>query len=169
MDAWDVFFDNEEDLKRAKRDQLKDVLKTLPWVAVVDKFQHWIYTHPTHTTTERSEAWKTIFAPFGNNFADWSNHQDALQNLWQKQLHIFEIPFYYIEYAMAQLGAIAVWKNYKENPKKGLQSYLDALKLGYTKTIPSIYQTAGIEFNFNADYVKSLAKFVKSELDKLDA
>jgi len=168
MDAWDVFFDNEEDLKRAKRDQLKDVLKTLPWVAVVDKFQHWIYTNPNHTATERSEAWKTIFAPFGNNFSDWTDQEDALQNLWQKQLHIFEIPFYYIEYAMAQLGAIAIWKNYKENPEQGLKKYLEALKLGYTKTIPEIYQTAGIEFNFSADYVKKLAIFVKSELEKLD-
>lgn len=167
MDAWDVFFDNEEDLKRAKRDQLKDVLKTLPWVAVVDKFQHWIYTHPNHTTIERNEAWKTIFALFGNNFSDWTDHEDALQNLWQKQLHIFEIPFYYIEYAMAQLGAIAIWKNYKENPEQGLKKYLEALKLGYTKTIPEIYQTAGIEFNFSADYVKTLVAFVKSELDNL--
>jgi len=168
MDAWDVFFDNEEDLKRAKRDQLKDVLKTLPWVAVVDKFQHWIYTHPNHTATERSQAWKTIFAPFGNNFSDWTDQEDALQNLWQKQLHIFEIPFYYIEYAMAQLGAIAIWKNYKENPEQGLKKYLEALKLGYTKTIPEIYQTAGIAFNFSADYVKTLVAFVKSELEKLD-
>jgi oligoendopeptidase F len=86
MDQWDVFFENEEDLKRAKRDQLKDVLKTLPWVAVVDQFQHWIYTNPNHTPAERSEAWKKIFEPFGNNFADWTGQEDALGNLWQKQL-----------------------------------------------------------------------------------
>lgn len=168
MDKWDIFFDNPEDLKRAKRDQLKDVLKTLPWVAVVDQFQHWIYTNPNHTSEERTEAWKQIFEPFGHNFADWTGLETALGNLWQKQLHIFEVPFYYIEYGIAQLGAIAVWKNYKKDPQKGLEKYLDALKLGYTKTIKEIYETAGIEFNFSASYVKELANFVKEELQKLD-
>ncbi|PWK77793.1 oligoendopeptidase F [Mucilaginibacter oryzae] len=168
MDNWNVYFDNEEDLKRAKRDQLVDVLKTLPWVAVVDQFQHWIYTNPDHTDTDRRTAWVEIFEPFGANFADWSEHQEAFQNLWQKQLHIFEVPFYYIEYGMAQLGAIAVWKNYKENPERGLQQYLAALKLGYTKTIKEIYETAGIKFDFSAGYVKELAGFVKAELDKLN-
>lgn len=168
MDNWNVYFDNEEDLKRAKRDQLVDVLKTLPWVAVVDQFQHWIYTNPDHTDADRTTAWIEIFEPFGANFADWSEHREALANLWQKQLHIFEVPFYYIEYGMAQLGAIAVWKNYKENPEKGLQQYLNALKLGYTKTIKEIYETAGIKFDFSAAYVKELAEFVKAELDKLN-
>ncbi|MGN8071771.1 M3 family oligoendopeptidase [Mucilaginibacter sp. 22184] len=168
MDNWNVFFDNEEDLKRAKRDQLVDVLKTLPWVAVIDQFQHWIYTNPNHTDAERTEAWIKIFEPFGAGFADWSEHPDAEANLWQKQLHIFEVPFYYIEYGMAQLGAIAVWKNYKENPEKGLQQYLDALKLGYTKTIKEIYETAGIKFDFSAAYVKELAEFVKAEMDKIN-
>jgi len=168
MDNWNVYFDNEEDLKRAKRDQLVDVLKTLPWVAVVDQFQHWIYTNPDHTDADRTTAWIEIFEPFGANFADWSEHPEALANLWQKQLHIFEVPFYYIEYGMAQLGAIAVWKNYKENPEKGLQQYINALKLGYTKTIKEIYETAGIKFDFSAAYVKELAAFVKTELDKLN-
>ena len=167
MDNWDVYFDNPEDLKRAKRDQLFDVLKTLPWVAVVDQFQHWIYTNPDHTDAERTEAWIQIYEPFGAGFADWSEHPEAEANLWQKQLHIFEVPFYYIEYGMAQLGAIAVWKNYKENPEKGLQQYLDALKLGYTKTIKEIYETAGIKFDFSAGYVKELAEFVKGEMEKL--
>jgi oligoendopeptidase F len=167
MDNWDVYFDNEEDLKRAKRDQLIDVLKTLPWVAVVDQFQHWIYTNPDHTDEQRTEAWTQIYERFGAGFVDWSDHPEAETNLWQKQLHIFEVPFYYIEYGMAQLGAIAVWKNYKENPEKGLQQYLDALKLGYTKTIKEIYETAGIKFDFSAGYVAELAAFVKREMEKI--
>ncbi len=167
MDQWDVYFSNEEELKRAKRDQLIDVLKTLPWVAVVDQFQHWLYTNPDHTDAQRTEAWVQIYERFGAGFIDWSEHREAEANLWQKQLHIFEVPFYYIEYGMAQLGAIAVWKNYKENPEKGLQQYLDALKLGYTKTIKEIYETAGVKFDFSVGYVKDLAEFVKSELDKI--
>lgn len=167
MDNWNVYFENEEDLKRAKRDQLFDVLKTLPWVAVVDQFQHWIYTNPDHTSEQRTEAWTQIYNQFGSGFVDWGEHREAEQNLWQKQLHIFEVPFYYIEYGMAQLGAIAVWKNYKENPEKGLQQYLDALKLGYTKTITEIYETAGIKFDFSVAYVKELAAFVKAEVEKI--
>ncbi len=168
MDRWDIFFDNQEDLTRAKKDQLKDVLKTLPWVAVVDQFQHWIYTNPDHTAEQRREAWVQIFKPFGLNFADWTGYEEVLENLWQKQLHIFEVPFYYIEYAIAQLGAIAVWKNYRENPSEGLEKYKAALKLGYTKTIREIYETAGIKFDFSTEYVKQLAEFVQSELDALD-
>jgi oligoendopeptidase F len=168
MDHWDEFFTNAEELNRAKQEQLKDVLKTLPWVAVVDQFQHWIYTHPEHSTEERSAAWKNIFEKFGANFIDWTEHQEAELNLWQKQLHIFEVPFYYIEYGMAQLGAIAVWKNYKENPKKGLEQYLNALKLGYTKTIREIYETAGIKFDFSATYIQELVSFVQHELETLE-
>jgi len=168
MDKWDVFFEKKEDLVRAKKDQLRDVLKTLPWVAVVDQFQHWIYTNPDHTTEQRRTAWKEIFEPFGNNFTDWTGYEEALGNLWQKQLHIFEVPFYYIEYGIAQLGAIAVWKNYKENPELALENYLAALKLGYTKTIKEIYKSAGIEFNFSTEYVHALAKFINEELSKLE-
>ena len=167
MDNWDVYFDNEEDLNRAKKEQLADVLKTLPWVAVIDQFQHWIYTNPDHTAADREETFKQIFNRFGAGFADWTDLEQQFGNGWQKQLHLFEVPFYYIEYAIAQLGAIAVWKNYKENPKKALEQYLAALALGYTKPMNEIYETAGIKFDFSAEYVKELASFVKTELEKL--
>ncbi|MDQ0970048.1 oligoendopeptidase F [Flavobacterium sp. W4I14] len=167
MDNWDVYFDNEEDLNRAKKEQLADVLKTLPWVAVIDQFQHWIYTNPNHTAADREETFKQIFNRFGAGFADWTDLEQQFGNGWQKQLHLFEVPFYYIEYAIAQLGAIAVWKNYKEDPKKALEQYLAALSLGYTKPMNEIYETAGIKFDFSAEYVKELADFVKDELEKL--
>ncbi|KQS42037.1 M3 family oligoendopeptidase [Pedobacter sp. Leaf194] len=167
MDNWNVYFDNEEDLIRAKREQLADVLKTLPWVAVIDQFQHWIYTNPNHTAADREETFKQIYNRFGAGFADWTDLDQEFGNGWQKQLHLFEVPFYYIEYAIAQLGAIAVWKNYKENPAKALDQYLAALALGYTKPMNEIYETAGIKFDFSAEYVKELAAFVKEELEKL--
>lgn len=168
MDKWDVYFDNEEDLIRAKKEQLADVLKTLPWVAVIDQFQHWIYTNPAHNAADRETAFKQIYTRFGAGFAEWSEFEHQFGNLWQKQLHLFEVPFYYIEYAIAQLGAIAVWKNYKENPEKAVDQYLAALALGYTKPMNEIYETAGIKFDFSAGYVNDLASFVKEELDKLD-
>jgi oligoendopeptidase F len=120
MDNWNIYFDNEEDLIRAKKEQLADVLKTLPWVAVIDQFQHWIYTNHDHNAADREEAFKQIYTRFGAGFANWDDLEKEFGNAWQKQLHLFEVPFYYIEYAMAQLGAIAIWKNYKENPSKAL-------------------------------------------------
>ena len=168
MDQWHIYFDNEADLIRAKREQLLDVLKTLPWVAVIDQFQHWIYTNPSHNAADREEAFKQIYTTFGAGFANWDGLEHEFGNIWQKQLHVFELPFYYIEYGIAQLGAIAIWKNYKENPEKALQQYLDALKLGYTKPMNEIYETAGIKFDFSSSYIKELAAFVKDELDKLD-
>lgn len=167
MDNWDVYFENEEDLIRAKKEQLADVLKTLPWVAVIDQFQHWIYTNPGHNAADRETAFKQIYTRFGAGFTDWTDFEQQFGNLWQKQLHLFEVPFYYIEYAIAQLGAIAVWKNYKENPQQALDQYLAALALGYTKPMNEIYETAGIKFDFSVGYVKELAAFVKDELEKL--
>lgn len=167
MDQWDVYFDNEEDLIRAKREQLIDVLKTLPWVAVIDQFQHWIYTNPGHNAAERESAFKQIYSRFGAGFTDWEGLDASYGNLWQKQLHLFEVPFYYIEYAIAQLGAIAIYKNYKEDPNKALKQYLDALALGYTKPMNEIYEITGIKFDFSVDYVAELASFIKNELAKL--
>jgi len=167
MDHWDVFFDNENDLKRAKKEHLEQIISTLPWVAVIDKFQHWIYENPTHSIAERKDKWNEILSDFSDTVTDWSGLEQYRDYIWQKQLHLFEVPFYYIEYGFAQLGAIAVWKNYKENPTNGLEAYLSALKLGYTRTIPQIYKTANIEFNFSRGYISDLISFVRNELENI--
>lgn len=167
MDHWNLFFHDEEELKRAKRQHLEQIIETLPWVATIDKFQHWAYEHPGHSTEERKQAWNEIFGTFSDNVTDWHELEAERSNLWQKQLHLFEVPFYYIEYGFAQLGAIAVWKNYKDDPKKGLEGYKNALKLGYTRTIPEVYEAAGIKFDFSTEYIHSLMHFVKSELSKI--
>ncbi len=167
MDYWDEYFEKEEDLVRAKKDHLEQIIGTLPWVATIDKFQHWIYTHPEHDQQERKLAWLQIFEEFSDNVTDWSGLEDAKAYLWQKQLHLYEVPFYYIEYGIAQLGAVAVWKNYKENPEKGMQGYLNALKLGYTQPIPEVYEAANIRFDFSRGYIKELMQFVQEELASL--
>jgi oligoendopeptidase F len=163
MDTWDEFYSNEEELARAKTEQMQKVLEGLPWIAAIDKFQHWIYTTP-HTAEERRAEWKNIMQKLGSSIVDWDGQEDALLNLWQKQLHLYEVPFYYIEYGMAQLGAIAMWRSYKQLGKEALSNYDEALKLGYTKSIGEIYQTAGIEFNFSQAYVNELADFIKTQL-----
>jgi oligoendopeptidase F len=164
MDHWGVFFENEADLKRAKHEHLEDIIETLPWVATIDKFQHWIYENPDHTTEERRAEWNKIFARFSDSVTDWSGLEEARDYLWQKQLHLYEVPFYYIEYGMAQLGAIAVWRNFRENPAKGLADYQNALRLGNLRTIPEIYKAANIRFDFSRKYISKLMKFTNSEI-----
>ena len=168
MDVWDEFYKNKEELTRAKRDQLEKILGILPWIATVDKFQHWLYLNPSHSSEERSAKWIEIQKEFSTQMVDWSGFEYAQKTAWQKQLHIYEVPFYYIEYGMAQLGAIAIWRNYKKDPESAIRNYKNALSLGYTCSIPEIYKTAGIEFNFSGNYVKELSDFVKEELKKLN-
>ncbi|MCB0609166.1 MAG: M3 family oligoendopeptidase [Lewinellaceae bacterium] len=167
MDHWGLFFDSEEDLRRARISQLENVLKVLPWVATVDKFQHWLYTHPEHTREERKISWMETFLSYSSDEVDRSGLEYYSEYVWHKQLHIFEVPFYYIEYGMAQLGAVAIWKAYRENPELTVQRYISALKLGYSRPIKEIYETAGIRFDFSRAYVKELGAFIKHELDTL--
>ena len=167
MDYWDVFFDNEDDLRRAKIQHLESIIETLPWVATIDKFQHWLYENPTHTIEQRQAAWLAVYEQFSDSITDWNGLEDAKKYIWQKQLHIYEVPFYYIEYGMAQLGAVGVWRNYKQNPQKGLEGYLNALKLGYTVPISQIYAAANVPFDFSKGYITELMNFVKEELTKL--
>jgi len=167
MEHWNFFFPDADELRRAKREQLENVIEALPWIAAIDKFQHWLYENPNHTATERTASWVSIYRSFSSQEVDWKGEEDALEAMWQKQLHLFEVPFYYIEYAMAQLGAIAIWKNYKTDPGKAITNYINALKLGYTTSISSTYSTAGIRFDFSEKYIRELINFVKEEITNL--
>lgn len=165
-DGQDEFYPNIEDFDRAKEEHLEGIIKILPWIATIDKFQHWLYTNPHHTAADRKQYWIQLSDEFGTGMVDWTGFEHFRSIAWQKQLHLFEVPFYYIEYGMAQLGALAVWRNFLSNKAKTIEQYKAALSLGYSKTISEIYQTAGIEFNFKSDYIHELMKFVKSELSK---
>lgn len=167
MEHWHHFFPDPEDLKRAKRKHLEDVLKGLPWIAAVDAFQHWMYTRHTHTSQERDEAWLSFHQRLGGKVVDWTGLEEARTALWQKQLHLYEVPFYYIEYGFAQLGAVALWRQYRHDPKSCIGRYLDALRLGYTTSIGEIYERAGVRFDFSAEYVAELAVFLRREWESL--
>lgn len=166
MNLWKEFYANEADFKRAKKEQLETILKILPWIAQIDEFQHWIYENPTHSVSERHAKWSQISKEYGTGLTDWTGYEDMQASAWQRQLHLFEVPFYYIEYGIAQLGALGVWKNSLENLPKAIEDYKNALRLGYTKTIPEIYKTANIRFDFTEGYLKELADFVKEELSR---
>jgi oligoendopeptidase F len=167
MDYWDVFFDNKQDLKRAKEHQLERVITLFPWIAVIDKFQHWVYENPNHSVEERTKKWVEIFEEFSDDVIDFSGLEKYVENGWQKQLHLFEVPFYYIEYGIAQLGAIGLWMQYKKNPEQALDNYMKALSLGATKTLPELYKAAGLIFDFSSENIKTLMEFVNDELEKL--
>ena len=168
MKEWGHFYANADDLNRAKREQLEGVLKVLPWIAQIDAFQHWVYEHPTHTIAERHAHWSSLSKDFGTGLTDWTGYEDQIATSWQRQLHLFEVPFYYIEYGIAQLGALGVWMNSLTDFESGLTAYQEALKLGYTKSIPEIYETANVPFDFSSERLKSLAAFIQEELKKLN-
>jgi len=167
MKEWHQFYANEDDLNRAKREQLEGILKILPWIAQIDAFQHWVYEYPAHSISERHAHWSKLSKDFGTGLTDWTGYEDQIATSWQRQLHLFEVPFYYIEYGIAQLGALGVWMNSLTDFESGLTAYQEALKLGYTKSIPEIYETAHVPFDFSSERLKSLAAFIQVELKKI--
>jgi oligoendopeptidase F len=167
MDHWEAFFADSEELRRAKEHQLERVITIFPWIAIIDKFQHWVYAHPAHSLEERTEQWLQIIGEFRDNVVDYSGLEVYRSNSWQRQLHLFEVPFYYIEYGIAQLGAIGMWMQYKQNKEQALDNYCKALALGGTKTLPALYEAAGLPFDFSPARIKVLMDFVQAEMEKI--
>jgi oligoendopeptidase F len=168
MEEWKQFYPNPNDFKRSKLEQLETILKLLPWIAQVDEFQHWLYENHNHTPDERKEQWVALSKSYGTGLTDWTGYEDVQANSWQRQLHIFEVPFYYIEYGIAQLGALGIWKNSLIDKPKAIENYKNALRLAYTKSIPEIYDTANVKFDFSEGYIKELADFVQLQLSELN-
>lgn len=169
MKHWNEFYPNSKDEKRAKKEHLEDILKVLPWIAQIDAFQHWIYLNPSHNLEDRNEQWLSLCQRFGTGLTDWTGYEDQLMNSWQRQLHLFEVPFYYIEYGIAQLGALGIWKNSLQDEPKTIKQYKEGLSLGYTKSLPMIYESAGVPFDFTQNHLKELISFVKKELSLLES
>lgn len=167
MEYWDTFFNDKHELDRARLEEMERIISVLPWIATIDKFQHWIYTHVGHTNDERKAAWLEILNEFSTGITDWTGFEELRAHSWQKQLHLFEVPFYYIEYGIAQLGAIAMWRQYRQNKEQALDNYMAALGQGYTKTLKELYATAGIKFDFSPAYIKELSDFVKPILNEM--
>ncbi len=168
MELWSEFYTDESDLKRAKLEQIESVVKVLPWIAQIDAFQHWMYTNPNHTKEERTQEWLNLSKRFGTGMVDYDGYEAVLESSWQKQLHLFEVPFYYIEYGIAQLGALGVWNNYKKDSQKALIDYKNALSLGYTKSIPEIYETAGLKFDFSRSALEDISKNLLNSINELN-
>jgi oligoendopeptidase F len=167
MKRWDIFYKDANDLNRAKKEQLEKIIKTLCWIACVDAFQQKLYENPKQTVEERYKLWVETYQEYESGVLDYTGLEDNVKRMWHAQLHIFEVPFYYIEYGFAQLGALAVWKNFMQDAPKAIQQYKEALSLGYTVSIPDVYKAAGIKFDFSDSYMSSVADFVWKELEGL--
>ncbi len=164
---WNIFY-NETDCLRARQEHLEDIVLTFPWFAVVDSFQHWLYLNPNHSVTERDLMFRNLMEEHNPSIINWKGYEKYLENIWQKQLHIFEVPFYYIEYAIAQLGALQVYRHFLKNPQNAIDKYRLGLSQGSTKSLPEIWKLMNIEFNFSASMLEDLMSFVEEELHQLE-
>jgi len=167
MEHWNIFFTDADELRRAKFKQLERVLTILPWIARIDAFQHWIYENPKHTVEERANYWVKLADEFSTGMIDTTGLEHFRPTEWQRQLHLYEVPFYYIEYGIAQLGAIGLWMQFKQDQQKALSNYINALSLGGTKPLPELYEAAGLKFDFSPEHIKTLMEFVRGEMEKL--
>ena len=155
------------DIKRSNREHLESIVHILVWAANIDAFQHWLYEHPHHSPHERRQAWMGFYQQFGGKFLDWEGLKEEQAYLWHRQLHIFEVPLYYIEYGIAQLGALQLWLKAKKDPRKTLADYRHGLSLGGSRPLPELYQAAGIKFDFSQELIKPLVDEVYEQWQRL--
>ena len=151
---------------RARKTHLEGIIGFFPWMAVVDGFQHWIYTHPGHTRAARKAAYLKLMDRFGGD-VDYSGFEETRAYSWHRQLHIFLYPFYYVEYGIAQLGALQVWANSRRDKVKALADYKTALALGGSRPLPELFSAAGCKLEFSAPTIRPLIQLANTELKKL--
>ena len=164
--GWSIFYEEQNDADRAKISHLEGVIFLLPWIATIDAFQHWIYANPEHTREERKLQWISLRERFGS-VMDWEGNEDFRELSWQQQGHLFGVPFYYVEYGIAQLGALQLWQTHRKNPKKALKDYSNAMELGNTKTLPDLFAAAELELGFDAEHLNSLIGEVEIAMSEI--
>lgn len=167
MPYWDEYYQTEESANRARRAQMEGSIALLTWIATIDAFQHWIYTNKGHSRDERKQAWLRISRRFGHDVS-WDGLEDAEAWTWQRQGHLFGHPFYYIEYGIAQLGALGIWlHSLVRSETEALRLYKHSLGFGGSKPLPDLFSAADLPFDFGPDTVGRLVEAVEHELGKL--
>lgn len=139
-------FYSAEDTRRSNRAEAAQMVKLFTWVATIDSFQHWVYTHAGHSAEERTEQWVKTYLRF-SGLENFEGLEDALRYRWQRQLHLFQAPFYYIEYGIATLGALGIWLHYRRDPEGGIAAYKTALSLGCSRTLPELFEAANLKWD----------------------
>lgn len=166
QNEWGEFY-NDEEANRARIGHLEGIIFLLPWIATIDSFQHWIYSNPGHTRDERKTVWNSIRDRFGSNM-EWGDYQGHRDTSWQQQGHLFGVPFYYVEYGIAQLGALQLWRTQRKDSVKALSDYSNAMALGNTKTLPELFSAADIELGFGEEHLGSLISEVRMAMAELN-
>ena len=166
-DFLDEFY-SSDDANRAVREHLEGIVSILAWIATIDAFQHWIYTNPGHSKEERHQQWLNLGDRFGS-ILDWTGFEDWRKVGWQRQLHLFSYPFYYIEYGIAQLGALQLWLQYQKNPQTALDNYAKSMRLGGSRPLPELFEAGEMSFDLGNSTVQGLIDAVRAELDELPA
>ncbi len=159
-------FYNDADADRSYEQLLEGIVLILPWIATVDAFQHWIYFHPGHNRDERAAAWNELMDRFGGT-VDWTDFESVRSHSWHRQLHIFLYPFYYIEYGIAQLGALQIWKRSLTDRRVAVEAYKQALSIGGAKPLPDLFAAAGAKFDFSIATIAPLMETIGEELAKI--
>jgi oligoendopeptidase F len=170
MPYWDAYYPDPSDLARAQRKQLEGSIGLLPWIATIDAFQHWVYTHPQHSHKDRQAHWLELEHRFGSagSRVSWDGLEKWRTHLWQRQGHLFGVPFYYIEYGIAQIGALQLWlRSVEEGEAVALQAYKAAMSLGGSRPLPELFAAAGLSFDFGPETVGRLVERVQAELEKI--
>jgi oligoendopeptidase F len=154
---------------RARIEHLSGILTFLPYMAVVDGFQHWVYTHPELAVDSArcDEAWDDLWARFMIGI-DWTGYETERMSGWHRKLHIFQVPFYYVEYGMAQVGALQVWRNALRHQAEAVATYRSALKLGGTEPLPGLFAAAGAEFRFDEAMLGELVALIEDTIERLE-
>ncbi len=150
-----VFY-SKPDAARSNFEEAAQNVRLYTWVATIDSFQHWAYTHPGHSREERAKAWVDTFRRFAG-LESYEGVEGGRIYRWQRQLHLFEVPFYYIEYAIAATGALGIWARYRSDPKDAIDAYKSALSLGAAKPLPELFDAAGLEWGFGPAAMRRVA------------
>ena len=159
--------------RRAQTDHLEGIIRFFPWMAAIDRFQHWVYANPTHSADQRTAAWNNITDTYGTRHGgagvDWSGLEDQRDAYWQRQIHLLHYPFYYVEYGIAQLGALQLWQRYRKDRDTALAGYRRALALGGTRKLPKLFEAADIRFDFTRATLEPLMQEIEREMNRLNA
>ena len=166
QDEWGIFYENSNEVNRARISHLEGVVYLLPWIATIDAFQHWIYANPDHTRDERKEYWLSLREKFGSDM-NWNGNEEFRELSWQQQGHLYGVPFYYVEYGIAQLGALQLWQTHRKDPEKALIDYSNAMELGNTETLPDLFAAAELKLGFDEKHLNSLIKEVKIAMSEM--
>jgi oligoendopeptidase F len=162
-------FYNTDQAARARIQHLESLVLFWPYMAVVDAFQHWVYENPeaAREADRCDDCWAQLWERFMPG-VDWTGLEQELRTGWQRKPHIFDEPFYYVEYGMAQLGALQIWRNSLRDAESAIASYRQALSLGTSVTIPRLYEAAGADFAFDTGTLKEAVDAIRETITNLE-